>query len=223
MRADIVAGSLAVLGFIAVLSVEVRPARIEATVQARAVIQTTIDMGAVLEAARSGDPQPYPLHADGGTYSSPVVLGVVYTPFVRVAMLAASFIRRGVQFSLDEIDPAVAAPVAFVAFRWYGFETVDARDRKQFQVARAADRILSGAANFADVADPLWVDYDLVSLRSYGQLPYDDIVAVAGYRLADITQARTLVIYRDGATVGRSNTKEIRVGRPTAAELERWR
>jgi hypothetical protein len=61
-----------------------------------------------------GDVQPYVLRQN---HTPHVVVGVIYTPYVRVARFARAARERGAVVSIDDIPEAVTAPVVHVAMR----------------------------------------------------------------------------------------------------------
>lgn len=173
---------------------------------------------AILAAALDGSARPYELHhIINADQVSPVVLGLVYTPFVRLAMTAAAAIRAGKSFSM--VDTSLGEPATtFVAFRWYGYHSSELAAYHQFKIAQTLDNTRD-----ISVATPLWTDYGPRMVAGYGPLPYDDIVATVGYPMEAIRSRQAFAIYRDGTVAGRTNAREIRVGRPTAEDARNWR
>ena len=61
-------------------------------------------------------------------------------------------------------------------------------------------------------------------LAGFGELPYKDIVLVAGYPMSALADGAYFVIYRvEPPAEGHGVTRHIRTGEVTAADLARWR
>lgn len=96
----------------------------------RAAMEQAIAFGATHE------PRPYLLR-HGGREDNPVVVGAVYTPFLRVAFLSYAATQRGEKLEPADVDPAVTEPLAYIAFRWYGsFDQIDPDRAEEFAAQR---------------------------------------------------------------------------------------
>ena len=84
--------------------------------QPRALSRAEID--AAIALGQMGDPRPYLLRHQGQP-DNPVVVGAVYTPFLRVALLSRAAHERGERLETDSIEPRVLEPLTYIAFRWY--------------------------------------------------------------------------------------------------------
>lgn len=215
-----------ICGGLIVVACSVPGARLLATPSATL---TTKDIDQAIEWGTNGDPAPYLLHhrsPDPATIN-PVVVGLVYTPFVRVALAARAAREAGHTFASSDIAPSVLEPIVHVAFRWYCCAapdpaTFDPRNPADHKIAVPGERVSVG---LRVMATPVWVTRDLSLLKVFGgELPYSDVVLVAGYAIAAFASAGDFVIYREGPAPsfpGEWAGREI--GRVTAKELARWR
>src|SRR6476620_12231448 len=68
----------------------------------------------------SGAAGPYLLHhAQNAATTNDVVVGAVYTPFVRVALAAKAAWATGERLQPETIPATLVEPVVYIAFRWY--------------------------------------------------------------------------------------------------------
>src|SRR5689334_24655473 len=79
------------------------------------------DLRAAIAWGTSGEPAPYPLHhrSPDPAKVNPVIVGVVYTPFVRVALAARQAHDAFRDFGEQDVTPLIVEPLAYVALRWY--------------------------------------------------------------------------------------------------------
>jgi hypothetical protein len=83
---------------------------------------TPKDIHEAIEWGLTGDPSPYLLHhQDGRTGNgvNSVIVGAVYTPFLRVALAAKAARDKREDFTPADVKAAWIEPVVYVAFRWY--------------------------------------------------------------------------------------------------------
>jgi len=197
------------------------------------------DVRAAIAWGNSGEPAPYPLHhrSYDPAKENSVIVGVVYTPFVRVALAAKQAHDAFRDFGEEDVTPSIVEPLAYVALRWYCCDPDHGQDLEHFhpftpfdyKIAFASDDPFTESYLRLDglrLLPPVWVKR-AASMRSRlgGSLPYDDIVLVAAYPMADISAGTDFVIYRDDLTPSASGfaAREIRDGRVTAADLATWR
>jgi len=196
------------------------------------------DLRAAIAWGNSGEPAPYPLHHrsyDPAKQNS-VIVGVVYTPFVRVALAAKQAHSAFRDFSEEDLTPSVVEPLAYVALRWYCCDPDHGQDLEHFHPLSPFDYkvAISGQDRFTEsylrlnglkILRPVWVKRATAMARDLGSLPYPDIVLVAAYPIADVSAGTDIVIYRDDVTPGPSGfpARDIRNGRVTAADLATWR
>jgi hypothetical protein len=183
-----------------------------------------------------GDPTPYLLHHSAQPDRiNPVIVGAIYTPFLRVALAAKAARSAGRSFDASEVAPSLVEPVFYVAFRWYCcVDSVHGADLAtwdpstpptDYKIAVPGDRFLGSHTQPRVMASPLWIKRDLSMLTSFGgDLPYGDVVLIAGYSLNVLSTSSDFVIYRQWHTAT-SPTEHTRilVGRVTPDELARWR
>ena len=181
-----------------------------------------------IELGTYGDPAPYLLRHAGGRTPNPVIVGAIYTPYLRVALAARAARAAGRTFTEADVTPQLIEPVFYVAFRWYCCdrdrpekESFNPRVPFDYKVARirAGDGYVPTARSLQEATPPTWVRRDVSLLAAFGNTPsYDDIVLVVAYPMNALTTDAHFVIYRDVST-----GRDIRVGRILANELAQWR
>src|SRR5215475_3061070 len=130
---------------------------------------TSKEIDEAIEWGMNGDPAPYPLHHAGPPGKvNPVIVGAVYTPFLRVALAANVARRAGRTFTQTDVSQSLIEPVAYVAFRWYCCD----RDRNDpasfdpltpfdYKVAVPGDRVLLANSALRVTMSPLWIKRDI--------------------------------------------------------------
>jgi hypothetical protein len=188
---------------------------------------TPEDIDAAIKWGTQGTPAPYLLHyrRSDPAKINPVVVGAVYTPFLRVALAAKAAHQRGQSVAVSDVPSSLIEPVAYVAVRWYCCVDRDHGDDLaswhplvpfDYKIAVPGDRF----PTTLNLVTPLWVSRDLSILPNFGaELPYQDIVLIAAYPVSALKADMDLVIYREFATGGRGFEN----GRITAEDLARWR
>lgn len=187
---------------------------------------TAAEVKQALAWGEAANPSPYLLHSlDPRGRQNSIVVGAVYTPFLRVALAAAAARVRGSQLQVDGLQPELLEPVVYVALRWFCGNArgecnpdvdepiTDALGR--FHLARPGDQL--ALRDLRLTASPIWVEPGTGRLRDFGDLPFTDIVLVAAYAL-DALAHHDFVIFREYGAA-----REVRVGRVTTEELRRWR
>jgi hypothetical protein len=190
----------------------------------RAAIEQAIAFGA------TQDPVPYLLrHA--GLENNPVVVGAVYTPFLRVAFLSRAAARRGARLDPEAIAPRVTEPLVHIAFRWYccdgpggevgdAFAAVEPRVVLRPPLSRSVllrRQLPPPEANRA--TPPVWMERGTTALLTFAaQPPHDDIALVAAFPLEAIAVGQRFEVSKDiGAR------QSIRTGVVRAADVAGWR
>lgn len=187
---------------------------------------TRAEVKAAIAFGEQGALQPYLLRHQGRP-ENPVVVGAVYTPFLRVAYLARAAAHRGERFTSDDVDGRETAPIVLVAFRWYA----DASDAADALAAAEPQVVMLPLAPQAppyvrftkDVrlgaVAPLWSRKGTASHGAFGAPdPYDDIALVAAFPAHVIEAGRPFAIYKDTERV-----QSIRVGVVRADDAAAWR
>ncbi len=198
---------------------------------------TQKDIDEAIEWGMQGDPAPYLLHHEGhpGRINT-VIVGVIYTPFLRVALAAKAARNAGRTFAPSDVTPKLVEPVIYVAFRWYCCVDPDyGTDRAtwdpskpplDYKIAVPGDGVLRGKPRLRVTGWPLWIGRDLSLLSSFGggDLPYPDVVLIAGYPIDVLSASPDFVIYRKLASPPwPMESTGIEVGRVTAEDLKHWR
>lgn len=165
------------------------------------------------------------------------MVGVVYTPFVRVALAAKAARIAGRTFAAADVTPDLVEPLAYIAFRWYCCVDPDhGSDRFNwnpsappfdYKIAMPADPnpTVRGHVGARVTATPAWISRDLSRLTRFGELPYSDLVLVAGYDANVLTTCPDFIIYREWPSTtspGGRSTGMI-IGRVTPDDAARWR
>ena len=198
---------------------------------------TTPSVEEAIEWGLSGDPSPYLLRHAGGVTPNPVIVGAIYTPYLRVALAAKAARAAARAFTINDVGPELTEPVIYVAFRWYCCD-VDRPDASSFNPFEPFDYQIARVPRTSHVPThvelrsalpPLWIRRDVSLLAGFGgQLPFDDVVLVAAYPIDALTIDYDFVIYRErstteGSTRQRSLIRGLRIGRILRDELARWR
>jgi hypothetical protein len=195
---------------------------------------TSKEIDEAIEWGMNGDPAPYLLHHAGQPGRvNPVIVGAVYTPFLRVALAAKVARQAGRTFAQSDVSQSLIEPVAYIALRWYCCD----RDRNDpasfdpltpfdYKIAAPGDRVLRPNSGLRVTTSPVWTTRDVSLLASFGgDLPYRDVVLVAAYPMSVFSTACDFVIYRElpSRTVPEGRYTELRIGRVTPEDLTRWR
>jgi hypothetical protein len=192
------------------------------TAQPRALGPADID--AAIALGERGEPRPYLLRHQGQP-NNPVVVGAVYTPFLRIAFLSRAAHDRGERLDPASIEASVVAPLVYVAFRWYccdndstGALAAAEPQVLMLPVAPRAPQFVKFMDRRAGAA-PIWSRKGSAVLESFAApVPYDDIVLVAAFP-SDVLQAgRPFVIYKDAVVI-----QSIRTGVVRADDALAWR
>jgi hypothetical protein len=201
---------------------------------------TAKNIDAAIQWGSWGEPPPAPYLLHNSNFDSgrpnPGVMGVVYTPFVRVALAAKIAKDAGRHFTGDDVDDRLIEPVVYVGMRWYCCVDEEhgtlgdwnpRRPPVDYKVATPVDRNFSPSGRFKQIhvtAHPLWVSYDLSTITPFGPLPYDDIVLVAAYPVSILSSNHDFVIYRTHVPTETSRWVSTSVvGRITPRDLVSWR
>jgi len=195
---------------------------------------TSTEIDEAIEWGVNGDPEPYLLHHAGQPGRvNPVIVGAVYTPFLRVALAAKAARQAGRTFAQSDVSQSLIEPLAYVALRWYCCD----RDRNDpasfdpfmpfdYKIATPGDRVVRAPYGLRVTASPVWIKRDISILASFGgDLPYRDVVLVAAYPISVLSTACDFVIYRElpSRTFPGERDNELRIGRVTLEDLTRWR
>ena len=199
-RASFRAPPVAACAFLLSMSIRAQPAR----------TLTPGDIDEAIEWGTHGNPAPYQLHHKGRAgiareQRNPVIVGIVYAPFVRVALMAKAAHDAFRELTRDDIPADVLQPVMYVAYRWYC--CVDAEHGNRFDW-----HPLTPPSNYqivvpdtytarrvkADVASPLWISRDVSMLAKLGgESPYSDVVLVAAYPITALSAGREFIMYTE--------------------------
>ena len=163
------------------------------------------DLADAIHVGNFGEPRPYVLRARSTDPSrkSQVLLGEIYTPFVRVALAARAARDAGHVLSPDDVDQKLLEALVYIAFRWFGRDTTHPdSDYALPQVYWIFKRDIdwSGLPRPQQGVDPTWVKRGAEGaalLGSFGaQLPDADYSLVTAFPLESLRTDGLFVIYR---------------------------
>ncbi len=173
------------------------------------------DIAAAIDWGTHGDPAPYPLYlrrADWWVKQNAGrprkdIGGLVYTPFVRVALAAKAAHDAGLPFTPDDIPPGTTDPVVYVGFRWLRcIDPEHASDPSRCNPTGPFDYKIATPRDYwtrreLSVTFPRWINRDVTSVlaKFSAQPPYGDIVLIAAYPVSALSAGRNFVIYRPHA------------------------
>lgn len=201
---------------------------VAATLTAQPRSLARADVEAAIAFGETGQAQPYLLRHQGRP-DNPVVVGAVYTPFLRVALLASAAADRGAHLVPDEIDARWLEPLVYIAFRWYCCDPArgeaDALRSVEPQVVmlpiaeRAPQFVRFTTDGRQGAVPPVWIRRGTAAVEAFGaQVPYDDVVLVAAFPSNAIQSGRPFVIYKDRGDVAARRTGVVR-----PADVLAWR
>jgi hypothetical protein len=198
---------------------------------------TRKDIDDAIRWGMDGDPTPYLLHHEGPPgNSNSVIVGAIYTPFLRVALAAKAARSAGHDFASEDVTHSLIEPVIYIAFRWYCCVDPDhgndlaswnpSTAPVDYKIATPGDRVARSHSRLRVTASPLSISRDISLLASFGgDLPYRDVVLIATYPVSVLPSAPNFVIYREwpSPSVRQGKTTSILVGKVTPQDVTRWR
>jgi hypothetical protein len=184
-------------------------------------VLTRDDALAAVDLGQHGDPRPYLLHHASAIEGdvTPVVVGAVFTPFLRVALAARRARERNAPVKVEDLQVQWGSPVVYVALRWYCCDSPDPAAFDPFGHFDFTFGLRQREERTLGLRPPLEVFRGTDVLDEFGgTLPYNDVVLVAVYPLASLHAGTEFVISRrvNGATF-------TRIGRVTAENYVAWR
>ena len=155
----------------------------------------TEEIVSAIALGQEGNPKPYQ-----ATYSGAYTAGVVYTPFIRIAVAARLARQAGRHFGIDDVQPWMASPEVWVALRWFprdapGYSAdlvAQATAEHQHPVVQMVPK--GFGPKDVDAVDPLWTKGP-DALAALGPPPFDDIVAVAAFPREALEPGRDIIVY----------------------------
>ncbi len=173
---------------------------------------------------RYGNPKPYEATLNGWHAGA----GVVYTPFVRVAMAARLARDTKRPFGLEDVRPWMSSPEVWVALRWYPRDA-PGRYADLVEQAKAEHQrpvVMLGPSGFGpkqlDGRDPLW-SKGPEALAPLGPLPFEDIIAVAAFPREALVPGHDIVVYYRVPSPTGTIVYPIRVMRLEEGVIGTWR
>jgi len=200
------------------------PLRGQESDQARltpAEIQSAIDFG------KTDMPRPY-LLLRAGSDGNPVVVALIYTPFVRVALLSYVATQRGSSVTPDDVSPDIVEPTVSIAFRWYYCcAPYDPPDPAAFDPLAPPDpevlALSAGSSTFPLAAkgqSPVRLQKGATALARYGGPgSFNDIALVAAFPMTTLKAGQAFLIFKRYP----NGSLQHRIGVIRASDIARWR
>jgi hypothetical protein len=187
------------------------------------------DMADAIALGSKRDPDAYLLRHDGPV-DNPVVVGLIYSPFLRVAFFTNLMVRRSTPLEASNIDSALLAPVVDIAFRWYCCDEFSPGTGAEFDPFAGPEpevfavppplRATGALFNRQDLVRPLRISKGMAALRGFGaEPPYRDIVLVATFPVSTLRPDWAFVIWKRPSPARGS----ARIGVIRPSDWERWR
>jgi hypothetical protein len=143
-----------------------------------------------------GEPGPYLIHhAQGPQGINRVVVGAVYTPFVRVALAARALFEQGKTLTAAEVPNGLVLPEAWVAVRWY-IDHCPLATTWPVVEAVQPNVLLAGRRGPSGLQPTRTADRDV--LIRLGGHPFPDISHVVTYPLDVVRQDLDLIVSNRG-------------------------
>lgn len=155
------------------------------------LIQQAIDWG------RSEEPAPYRIFHAPGEGRNPHVVGLVYTPFLRVALAARAAQEAGHALDASSLPAWLVAPMVHIAVRWYTDCELTG------DAIGPAVEVVSSDAKLSLVRGPGGIPPTSVLapqvLAQFRQdLPFTDITHVVAYPIDLLRQDVDLMVFNRG-------------------------
>jgi hypothetical protein len=196
------------------------------SVPSRSQAQTTLSLADVQAAIDWGishdDIRPYLLHHAEAEGTNAVIVGAVYTPFVRIALMSRRALLEGRRLEPSELPAHLAESRFDIAARWYpkvgGCTLYDqtnvlaAHRGIGVAAARRRDGVLPSA-----VRDASWLPLFAP------EPPYSDIAVVVSYPMSMLREDVDFLVWRDGASDKGLPCRSVEIGRIPSAERNHWR
>ena len=189
---------------------------------------TPTDIDEAISLGMTGRPEPYPLRsAPGLTPDEKLtsIVGVVYTPFLRVALVARAARDAGQLFAAADVPASLTEPLIYIAFRWSppepspASELLSSVEPQVVAMPRTKPRLPMPHGGIP----PTWMRRDTSILRQFGEPPFGDLAAVVAYPLEFLMPDHEFVIYRSATTPDGGEVAELIRGCIVAQELQHWR
>lgn len=173
-----------------VLAVAATPGLAQPRVLSPGEIEEAIEWG------MDGEPGPYLIHhAQGPQGTNRVVVGAVYTPFVRVALAARALFEQGKTLTALEVPSGLVALEAWVAVRWYVGHCPLATTWPDVEVVQHNARL--GGRRGSGGLRPLRIVNRNV-LSQLGGHPFPDISHVVTYPMDVVREDVDLIVFNRG-------------------------
>jgi hypothetical protein len=168
---------------------------------------------------RSGDPEPYRIFHAPGEGRNWKVVGLAYTPYLRVALAARAAAHAGVALDPGTLPAWLVAPVVYVAVRWYAPCGGAGADRGLSVKATTPDATLSRVVFGTDGIPPIRVFAPAMLKQLNDPPPFDDIAHVVTYPLELLRQDTDLVVFKQDSPEQLCAER----GRILRSSTEKWR
>lgn len=198
-----------------------RSAAAQPAALSRATTLDAIDFGV------NDNPEPYVLrHAKArGDGTNDVVVGAVFTPFIRVALAARLASEQGQRLDPDDLPEWLTAPVIHVAVRWYMGGRCEFEPRVPLPAVNAVRQGTHTQPWFPPISEgqPLEVFSGASFASRVGtRLSFADTALVVSYPLEMLREGIDVLVSKHGERNGRLGACVVR-GRIPVAESRSWR
>ena len=192
------------------------------------------DIADSIRLGQEGDPQPYLMRhvTSNPARKNTTIVGVVYTPFIRIALAAHAAREAGRPFTAADVRDEWLEPVAYIAFRWYVTDSVHNLDDVPANVAWVPNSSLRLGPGRAPGVKPRAVRRGaeaIALLSSFGATaPYADIALVAAFPAELLRTDGRFVVSKELPRKESSGGADVQVasfeqGQLLADELAGWR
>lgn len=155
------------------------------------LIQQAIDWG------RSDSPQPYRIFHAPGEGRNPHVVGLVYTPFLRVALAARAAHETGQDLDAASLPAWLVAPVVHIAVRWYTDCELNEDVIGPAVEVVTPDAMLGGIRGPGGTPPTSVLDREVLT-QFHQELPFKDITHVVTYPIDLLTKDVDLIVFNRG-------------------------
>lgn len=176
------------------------------------------DIEAAISLASEGRPNPYPIWVPGQNRQA----GVVYTPFLRVAMAAHAALQRGERLTPVQVPATLTEPLVYVAmWKFPGSSSAPALK----PVAEIPSTIvLAPKGQNRNGQDPVWVSSDPARLREFDRhIDLTVVEVVAAFPVEAVRPQLEFVLIRRRATESNEEYAVYVPGEIRAPALQEWR
>lgn len=182
---------------------------------------TAQEIAEAIEWGRSAQPEPYVLRSPFTTNKTPP--GVVYTPYVRVALAARSADDQGREFGVEDVTAEMTAPLIYFAIGDHGTDplatgVLPAHTPLSMRLVTEHSGVNSSRRR---VISPVWVRLAIPRYLRFG-LRSDWSYALGAFRIEDLQADTRVELYREHREGSRLQV-HIAPGLISDADIRAWK